>query len=86
LRTHEVGQLLAVALGILTSLALDRSQLLLEPTHFVVFRIVVLLGLSSRVFEISETLVDRGSRAVRVLDVRSPLSLEIHDAVIVRPA
>jgi hypothetical protein len=46
LRAHKISQLLAVALGVLTSLALDRIELILDPTHFAIFRVVVLLGSS----------------------------------------
>jgi hypothetical protein len=83
LRAHEISQLLAITFGILTSLALDGSELFLETTHFAVFCVVVLLSLGFRLFEILETFVDLGSRTIRVLDVRFPLSLEIHQAVVV---
>jgi hypothetical protein len=64
LRAHEIGQLLAVTLGVLTSLALDGSELFLEPAHFAVFCVVGLLGLFLGLLEVLEAFVDFGSGAV----------------------
>ena len=86
LRAHETGQLLAIALGILTSLMLDRCQLFLQPTHFAIFCVVVLLGLIFRSLEVSEAFVDLGARTVRVLDIYFSLFLEAHQAVVVGSA
>lgn len=86
MRANEICQLLAVALSILASLAFDGSQLLLEPTQFAVFRVVVLLGLCFRIFEVSQAFVDLGTSTVCVLDVRFPLLFEVHQAMIARSA